>query len=101
MPQAAPHLALQQRPLSETRPKIEMLDIEETSQRSPIATQKEPPSLDEASASYEVSKRRFSSSGSDDGETSNGDDDVRWGYEVSNPYLNKLLKVSDERAILL
>ena len=57
--------------------------------------------MDEASASYEVSKRRFSSGGCDDGETSNGDVEVRWGYEVSNPYLNKLLKVPDETAILL
>ena len=76
LPQAAPQKTPQQRPLTETHHKIEMLDIAETPQRSPIVTQTEPPSVDEASASYEVSKRRLISSGSDDGETSYGDDDV-------------------------
>ena len=74
--QAAPQKEPQQRPLTETRPTIEMLDIAETPQRSLIVTQAEPPSVDEESASYEVSKRRLISSGRDDGEKSYGDDDV-------------------------
>ena len=68
--------ALQQRPLTETLPKIEMLDTAETPQRSSIATQTGSSSVDEASASYDVSERRISISGSDDGETTYGDDDV-------------------------
>ena len=46
--------------------------------------------MDEASASYDVSKRRLSSSGNEDGDTSHVDDDVRGVYEVSCPYLNKM-----------
>ena len=37
-----------------------------------------------------MSKRRLSSSGSDDGETSYGNNDVRGVYEVSSPYMNKM-----------
>ena len=86
-------------PLNETHPKIEILDIAETPHRSPIVTQTEPPSEDEASASYEVSKRRLSSSGSDDGETSYGDDDVRGAYEVSSPYLKKMRFIDEQYGI--
>ena len=67
-----------------------MLDIAETPQRSPIATQMGPPSVDEARASYELSKRRLSSSGRDTGETSYGDNDMRVVYEVSSTCLIKL-----------
>ena len=67
--------------------KIETFDIAETPQRSAIVQQTEPPSVVEASASYEVSKRRLSSG---DVETSDDDDDVRWFYEVVSPYLNKM-----------
>ena len=61
---------------NETRPKIETLGIAETPQRSPIATQTEPPFVREVSAIYEVSNRRLSSS-SDDVEPSDDDDDKR------------------------
>ena len=62
--------------------------------------------MDEASATYGVSTRRLSSSGSDDGETSYGDDDVRGVYEVCSPYLYKFVfstnsRVSDVTAIYL
>ena len=45
--------------------------------------------MDEASGSYEVSKRRLSSSGSDYVEKSYGDDVVQGVYEVSTRSLNK------------
>ena len=91
--------ALQQRPLTETLPKIEMLDTAETPQRSSIATQTGSSSVDEASASYDVSERRLSISGSDYVETTYGDDDVLGAYEVSSPYLNKMRFLDEQYGI--
>ena len=54
--------------------------------------------MDETSVSYEVSKRRLSTS-SDDGETSYGDNDVRGVYEVSSPYLNKMRFLDEQYGI--
>ncbi len=54
--------------------------------------------MDETSVSYEVSKRRLSTS-SDDGETSYGDDDMRGVYEESSPYLNKIRFLDEQYGI--
>ena len=89
LPQPVPHKATQCHLPTESRPKIKMLDIAETPQRSPIAQRPEVPSVDEASGSYEVSKRP-PRSGREDAETSVYDDDVRGLYEVSIPYLNNM-----------
>ena len=70
------------------RPKNEMLDIAERPQRSQIAQRTEPAHVGDANISYVVSKRR-PSSGSEDSEKSDpDDDDVRVVYEVSSPNLN-------------
>ena len=98
MPQSAFQKTPQQHPQTETRPKIEMFDIAGRPQRSPIVTQTEPPSVDEASASYEVSKLRLISI-SDEGETSYGDDDEREVYEASTPHLNKMHFLDEEYGI--
>ena len=55
--------------------------------------------MNEASATYDVSKRRLSSSGSYHGETSYGDNDVRGVYEVSSPYLNKMRFLDEQYGI--
>ena len=94
--QSAPQKTPHQHPQTETHPKIEMLNIAETPQLSLIATQTEPSFVDEASTSYEVSKRRLKSS---DGETSYGDNDVRGVYEVSSPYLNKMRLLDEQYGI--
>ena len=71
------------------RPKIEMGHIAEMPQRFLIAQRPEPPSVGDAGTIFVVSKRR-TSSGSEDAETSDPDDDERGVYEVSSPYLNKM-----------
>ena len=85
-------------PSNRNASKTEMLDTTETPQRSPIAQQTEPPSLGEASASYEVSKRWLNGSSSDV-ETSDGVDYVRGVYEVSSPNLNKMQFLDEQYCI--
>ena len=97
LPQSAHQKTPQHRPQTDTRPKLKMLDIAETPLRSPIVQQTELPSVGEASASYEVSKGRLSSS-SDDVETSDGDD-VRGACEVSGPYLTKMRFLDEQCGI--
>ncbi len=76
-------------------PKTETFDIAETPRPSAIDQQTEPPSVGEASTSYEVSKRRLSSG---DVDTSD-DDDLRGFYEVVSPYLNKMRFLDEQYGI--
>ena len=77
-------------------PKTGTFDIAETPRPSAVVQQSEPPSVDEANASYEVSKRRLSCG---DVETSDDDDDVRGFYEVASPYLKKMLFLDEQYGI--
>ena len=95
LPQSALQKTPRHRPQFETRPKSEMCDIAETPQRSPTAQQTGPSSVGDERASYEVSKNRLSSS-SYDVEKSDGDAEVRGVYEVSSPYLNKMLFLEEQ-----
>ena len=100
MPQSAQQKTPQHHYQIETRSKIELLEIAETPQRSPTAQQTDPPSVGEASASYEVQNRRLSSS-SKDVETSDGHNNVEVPgvYEVSSPYLNKMRFLDEQYCI--
>ena len=95
LPQSAPQKTTQHHPKIENHPKIDTFGIAETSQRSAIVTQTEPPFVREVSARYETPKCWLSSNG--DVDTS--DDDVRGFYEVAILYLNKMRFLDKEYGI--